>query len=128
MPITPVTHPRSAVRDKVPSVDSLLYGQIAVGYHHRSPTIWIRNNRDEVVAINPQATTGQKGMAEIASKAEALAGTDNSRIITPKRLAQVLQELSLGGSQDGGDANGNTVIDGGGALAAFTGVLDGGFA
>lgn len=128
MPITPVTHARSAVRGKVPAVDALRYGQIAVGYHHAEPTLWIRNTRDEVVAINPQATTNRRGMAEIATRNQALAGANNTTIITPKRLAQVLQELSLGGSQDGGDANGNTVIDGGGALAAFTGVLDGGFA
>ena len=128
MPITPVTHPRSAVRGKVPSVDALLYGQIAVGYHYAEPTLWVRNTRDEVVAINPQATTSVKGMAEIATRSQALAGTNNTTIITPKRLAQVLQELALGGNEDGGDANGNTIIDGGGAVQNVLAVLDGGFA
>lgn len=128
MPITPVTHPRSAVRAKVPSVNTLLYGQIAVGYHHAEPRLWIRNSRDEVVAINPQATTSVTGMAQIATRNEAIDGTNNTTIITPKRLAQVLQELALGGNEDGGNANGTTVIDGGGAIANFLAVLDGGFA
>ena len=128
MPITPVTHPRSAVNGKVPAVDSLLYGQIAVGYHHAAPTLWIRNTRDEVVAINPRATTRVRGIAQIATRNEALNGTNNADIITPKRLAQVLQELSLGGNEDGGDANGNTIIDGGSAVPNFQAVLDGGWA
>ena len=109
-------------------MDSLLYGQIAVGYHHNAPTLWIRNTRDEVVAINPRATTKVRGIAQIATRSEALNGTNNTDIITPKRLAQALQELSLGGNEDGGDANGNTIIDGGGAVANFQAVLDGGFA
>lgn len=113
---------------KVPAVDSLLYGQIAVGYHHSAPTLWIRNTRDEVVAINPQATTSRRGMAEIATRSQAIAGANNTTFITPKRLAQVLQELALGGNEDGGDANGNNTIDGGGAVANFLTTLDGGFA
>ena len=128
MPITPVLHSRSAVNGKVPAVDSLLYGQIAVGYHHNAPTLWIRNTRDEVVAINPRATTKVRGIAQIATRNEALNGTNNQDIITPKRLAQVLQELALGGNEDGGDANGNNTIDGGGAVANFLNILDGGFA
>ena len=128
MPVTPVTHPRSAVKGKVPSVEALLYGQIAVGYHHSEPTLWIRNTRDEVVAINPKATTRVRGIAQIATRNEALNGTNNTDIITPKRLAQVLQEMAAGGTEDGGDANGNTWIDGGGATPNFLSVLDGGVA
>ena len=105
-----------------------MYGQIAVGYHHSAPTLWIRNTRDEVVAINPRATTKVRGIAQIATRGEALNGTNNSDIITPKRLAQVLQELALGGNEDGGDANGNTIINGGNAVPNFFAVLDGGFA
>lgn len=128
MPITPVLHSRSAVNGKVPAVDSLLYGQIAVGYHYNAPTLWIRNTRDEVVAINPRATTKVRGIAQIATRDEALNGTNNTDIITPKRLAQVLQTLSLGGNEDGGDANGNNTINGGGAVANFLNTLDGGWA
>jgi hypothetical protein len=80
------------------------------------------------VAINPKATTRVRGIAQIATRNEALNGTNNTDIITPKRLAQVLQELNLGGNEDGGDANGNNTIDGGGAVANFLNTLDGGFA
>ena len=105
-----------------------MYGQIAVGYHHSAPTLWIRNTQDEVVAINPKATTRVRGIAQIATRNEALNGTNNADIITPKRLAQVLQELALGGNEDGGDANGNQWIDGGGAVPNFLAVMDGGWA
>ena len=128
MPVTPVTHPRSAVKGKVPSVNSLLYGQIAVGYNAAEPTLWIRNSADQVVAINPQATTRLRGIAQIATRGEALNGTNNKDIMTPKRVAQVLQELNVGGNEDGGDANGNIWIDGGGASPNFLAILDGGWA
>lgn len=122
-----VLHIKSGVRDKEPT--NLELGEIAVNYHWNWPRLYIRNNRDEIVAINPQATTTRRGMAEIATRKQALAGTDNTTIITPKRLLQVLNEYGVGGIFDGGDANGNTVIDNGSAATedfAFT--LDGGAA
>lgn len=109
-------------------MNSLLYGQIAVGYNAAEPFLWIRNSADQVVAINPRATTRVRGMAEIATRNEALNGTNNQHIITPKRLAQVLLEMNVGGNEDGGDANGNIWIDGGGASPNFLAVLDGGMA
>ena len=122
-----VTHAKTAVRGRKPA--DLLYGQIAVGYEYREPTLWIKNTRDEIVAINPQATVQVRGMAQIATRNEALNGTNNKDIITPKRLAQVLQELNIGGSINGGDAQGNVWIDGGSAAQNnFTSTIDGGIA
>lgn len=120
-----VLHVKSAVRDKEP-VD-LEYGQIAVNYHHNWPRLYVRNTRDEIVAINPQATTSVRGVAEIATRSQAIAGANNTTIITPKRLQQVISELGLDGIFDGGDAAGNTVIDNGTASTTdFNFTMDGG--
>jgi len=121
MPVTPVTHPRSAIAGKVPSTNALLYGQIAVGYAADDPTLWIRDTDDQVIRVT----------RKIASLLQAQAGTDNETIITPWLLAQVLADFKPGNGNnrpDGGDANGDTWIDGGGAIANFLDVLDGGFA
>lgn len=120
-----VLHVKSGVRDKEP--DDLELGQIAVNYHHNWPRLYVRNTRNQIVAINPQATTNIRGMAEISTRNQAITGTNNTTIITPKRLEQVLSEYGLGGIFDGGDANGNTVIDNGDASTTeFAFTLDGG--
>lgn len=120
-----VLHLKTAVRDRAPS--DLQLGQIAVNFNWRSPTLWIKDSRDDIVAINPQATTSRQGMAELATRSQAIAGTNNTTIITPKRLAQVLFELNIGGDINGGDAAGNVVIDGGSAATTvFATSIDGG--
>lgn len=120
-----VIHAKSAVENREP-VD-LEYGQIAVNYHFRYPRLYVRNTRDEIVAINQQATTSRRGVAEIATRNQALGGTNNTTIITPKRLEQVISELGLDGIFDGGDAAGNTVIDNGSASTTdFNFTMDGG--
>lgn len=42
---------------------------------------------------NPPATESAPGVAEVATQAEALAGTDDQRIVTPLKLAAVLAAL-----------------------------------
>jgi len=120
---------KSAVRDKVPAVSSLSYGELAIGYHHSYPTLWCLNTRDEVVQINPKASTSKRGMAEIATRTETLAGKDNIRFVTPKRLKQWGQDNIPDLIFDSGGADGVISLDNGTADlpdVAFINILDAG--
>ena len=136
MPVTPVLHPRSAVENKKPAAAGLQYGQIAVGYNAAAPLLWIKNTDNQVVAINPLATEGLAGLSKRATQAQVLDGTNATAYVSPRTLAEKLASLDLGEGGcgncpplDGGNANGDVVIDGGSALQfIFSWILDGGFA
>jgi hypothetical protein len=49
-------------------------------------TKWLKARVDELIALAVQATESALGIAEIATQAETNAGTDDERIVTPKKL------------------------------------------
>ena len=49
-------------------------------------------NKDDV------STTEKQGIVELATKEEVIAGTDDTRAITPKSLVEALDELPIKGS------------------------------
>lgn len=51
--------------------------------------------------INPPATEDTAGVAEIATLAEVEAGTDDTRFVTPAKIAQVYAALALLGENNG---------------------------
>ena len=50
----------------------------------------------DVAGSTPDASESVKGIAELATTAEAKAGDDDTRIITPAKLAAVIDDLGLG--------------------------------
>jgi hypothetical protein len=49
-------------------------------------TKWLKARVDELIVLAVQATESALGLAEIATQAETDAGTDDERIVTPKKL------------------------------------------
>ena len=120
---------KSAVKDRVPAPEALEYGELAIGFHHSWPALFLKDNRDAVRMIAPPSSTKIRGLAEIATRTEALDGKDNERYITPKRLKQWGQINVPDWIFDSGGADGLTSIDNGTAEMppeAFINVLDSG--
>jgi hypothetical protein len=78
---------------------------------------------DEIIAgeipVIPNATTSQRGIIEIATDAEANAGTDTERAVVPKHLKQLRDEIE----NDIKDITGSTV---GGIVEYYRGTGSGG--
>ena len=83
-----IQHKRSAVAGKQPQPVDLEYGEIAVNYEAADPALYIRDTADAIrkIGTQPNATETVKGIAEIATTAEANAGTDDQKIVTPLKL------------------------------------------
>ena len=83
-----IQHKRSAVAGKQPQPVDLEYGEIAVNYEAADPALYIRDTADAIrkIGTQPDATETVKGIAEIATTAEANAGTDDQKIVTPLKL------------------------------------------
>ena len=47
-----VQHKRSAVKDKVPLVADLTYGEIGINYHTDDPAVYTLDSTDHVVRLN----------------------------------------------------------------------------
>jgi len=112
-----IQHKRSAVAGKAPQPADLDYGEIGVNYEATDPALYIKDSANAIrkIGTQPDATESVKGIAEIATQLETDTGTDDARIVTPKKLAvYVSQNLWI----DGGSANSNfggapTAVDGG---------------
>jgi len=72
----------------------------------------------KITVANASATEAKKGFAEIASSAEAAAGTDNSRIITPAKAAALMPYNWIGGLHTRliGDVAHDVTIEPGGCI------------
>ncbi len=66
-------------------------GQILV--YDGATNQWVN---DDTSASVSSATESAEGIAELATEAETLAGTDTSRIVTPANVAAVVDDLGLG--------------------------------
>lgn len=98
-----VKHKRSGDKDKAPAAGSLTPGELAINYNVDSPAAYIKDSAGNIVklagagsASTPDASETVKGVAEIATKAEVTAGTDDARIVTPLKLKQAVDALPPG--------------------------------
>lgn len=90
-----IKHKRSAVAASVPTPAQLEDGELAVNYNGTDPALYIKDSTGAVIRIAgngavgspPDASETVKGIAEIATQAEATAGTDDTRTITPLKMA-----------------------------------------
>ena len=85
----------SAVKDKAPLPTSLDSGELALNTNAASPAAYIKDSAGNIVKLagvgsvsTHDASETVKGIAEIATKAEVTAGTDDARIVTPLKLKQ----------------------------------------
>lgn len=99
----PVLLKKSSVVGRKP--DDLLLGELALGFNSQQPRLWFKDSDGAIQHLN----------RDIATLEQARAGTDNTTIITPKLLSQILSGMTfdMSGSVDGGDVNGQSFIDGG---------------
>jgi hypothetical protein len=95
-----IKNKRSKAVNKAPSVGDLTPGEIGVNYNAASPALYIEDDAGNVVKIagagsvgGTQATEAAVGVAEIATQAETDAGTDDTRIVTPLKLATAVGTL-----------------------------------
>ena len=81
-----IQHKRSAVAGKQPQPADLEYGEIAVNYEAADPALYIRDTADAIrkIGTQPDATETVKGIVELATAAEVLAGTNAVKAVTPK--------------------------------------------
>ena len=93
----------SAVNGKAPQPSDLDNGELALNTNAASPAAYIKDSAGNIVKLagagaigSPDASETVKGIAEIATKAEVTAGTDDARIITPLKLKQAVDALPPG--------------------------------
>ena len=98
-----VKHKRSGDKDKAPATGAMTPGELAINYNVDSPAAYIKDSAGNIVKLagagsvgSPDASETVKGIAEIATKAEVTAGTDDARIITPLKLKQAVDALPPG--------------------------------
>ena len=84
----------STVLDKAPTTADIAVGELALNCNSGSPAAYIQDSAGGIVQIagvgsvnTPDATETVKGIAEIATTAEVSAGTNDSTIVTPAKLA-----------------------------------------
>ena len=84
----------STVLDKAPTTADIVVGELALNCNSGSPAAYIQDSAGGIVQIagvgsvnTPDATETVKGIAEIATTAEVSAGTNDSTIVTPAKLA-----------------------------------------
>lgn len=98
-----VKHKRSGDKDKAPAAGVMTPGELAINYNVDSPAAYIKDSAGNIVKLagagsvgSPDASETVKGIAEIATKAEVTAGTDDARIVSPLKLKQALDALPPG--------------------------------
>jgi len=81
-----IQHKRSAVKGKAPQPADLDYGEIAVNYEATDPALYVKDSANAVrkIGTQPDASTTAKGIIQLATAAEVLAGTDALKAVTPK--------------------------------------------
>lgn len=89
-----IQHKRSGDKDKAPAAGALTPGELAINYNVDSPAAYIKDSAGNIVklagagsASTPDASETVKGIAEIATTAEVVAGTDDLKFVTPAKLA-----------------------------------------
>jgi hypothetical protein len=78
---------RSAVKDKQPLPADLEYGELAVNYNKDSVRLYTKASDNTVAEVGGKpadASTTAKGIIQLATAAEVLAGTDLVKAVTPK--------------------------------------------
>lgn len=88
-----IQHKRSGDKDKAPAAGALTPGELAINYNVDSPAAYIKDSAGNIVklagagsASTPDASETVKGIAEIATTAEVVAGTDDLKFVTPAKL------------------------------------------
>lgn len=84
----------SATKGKAPLPTDLTDGELALNVNAASPAAYLKDSAGNVVKLagtgsvsTPDASETVKGIAEIATQAEVTTGTDDTRIVTPAKLA-----------------------------------------
>ena len=77
----------SSTKDKKPLVADLKRGELALNINNASPAGYALDDANVVQQMFGKATETQEGQAEIATQAEVTTGTDDSKIVTPLKLA-----------------------------------------
>ena len=84
----------STVLDKAPTTSDIEVGELALNCNSGSPGAYIQDSGGSIVKLagagsitTPDATETVKGIAKIATTAEVTAGVDDTKIITPTKLA-----------------------------------------
>ena len=82
----------SSVAAKVPLPADLADGELGLNTNDTTPAVYLKDSAGTVVQVGgagtePDATETVKGVAEIATQAEVTTGTDDTRIVTPLKLA-----------------------------------------
>ena len=81
-----------SVKGDPPGFSGTLTGKInVVLFHIVNRTRWLKNTLAALNITVPNASTTTKGIAELATKAEAEAATDTTRITPPKRVLDLLR-------------------------------------
>jgi len=87
----------SVVLDKVPTTSDIEVGELALNCNSGSPGAYIQDSGGSIVKLagagsitTPDATEAIKGIAKIATSQEVTTGTDDTKIITPAKLAAVI--------------------------------------
>ena len=82
------------VQGDPPGFSGTLTGKInVVLFHIVNRTRWLKNTLESLNITVPNASTTTKGIAELATKAEAEAATDTTRITPPKRVLDLLRAV-----------------------------------
>ena len=61
--------------------------ELGIGYHRSDPALYIQDDNNQIVKFAYVSQEGQPGLIEIADQAEADAGLDDYRALTPLKLA-----------------------------------------
>ena len=87
----------SVVLDKVPTTSDIEVGELALNCNSGSPGAYIQDSGGSIVKLagagsitTPDATETIEGIAKIATSQEVTTGTDDTKIITPAKLAAVI--------------------------------------
>ncbi len=87
----------STVLDKVPTTSDIEVGELALNCNSGSPGAYIQDSGGSIVKLagagsitTPDATETIEGIAKIATTQEVTTGTDDTKIITPAKLAAVI--------------------------------------
>ena len=84
----------SAQANKQPQDSDLTPGELALNINNASPAGYALDDAGAVQQMFGKATETQEGQAEIATQPEVDAGTDDERIVTPKKLGQRLTDYT----------------------------------
>ena len=89
-----------SVQGDPPGFSGTLTGKInVVLFHIVNRTRWLKNTLEALNITVPNASTTVKGIAELATKAEAEAATDTTRIMTSKRTSDLLKHSNAQASE-----------------------------